>query len=779
MLPLQGAAQPLAVTRPVEKILEELTIDYDYQTRRYSKCVIEFPFLCPSTPTRETVAMIETRKSICRFCYVGCGVEADVDLDSNRIVALRGDGANPVSFGYTCVKGRAELERLYHPERLLSSKKLRDGALVDIDAEQALDEVAQKLRAIIDEHGPDAVAVHTGAGCTNMSTSGHWLWRKWMDAIGSNSFYTSYTIDCPSRTVAPHRFWGGIVPLEMFDMEHADVAMFVGTNPLVSHTNSMPQPAPRKLMRKTRARGMKVIVIDPRRCETALCADLHLQVKPGEDATLLAAMIKVILERKLYDHDYVARYASGLEALSVAVGDFDLAYAARRTGVPASHIESAALMFATAKRGAATQGVGVTLSRHPNLTTQLVMTLNGLCGRYDRVGGMVCKSYVLSPALPDEPQPIRVPLFSDKVARVRNVPGLCGPFGEEMPAGCLADEILKPGHGKIRALIVCGANTARALPDEAGALAALQDLDLLVVTDLFVTATARQAHYVIASTHPFERIDVANGMDWFAAAPFMQHTAPVVQPPPGVLNGFEMIWGLARRLGVTLAVPGISMERKPTGDDMLQGLNPSPRVSFDEVRQYPGGRLWDEESSRIGRILPHMIGHPDQRMALAHPEVLAELRQVRTEALIDGAGYEAGENCAFRMITYRMPEVFNTQGHDAPSLRRRVPYNPVLMHAKDMQALGLADSQRVRVDNRFGSVEGIAKSSPDIPTGVIAFAYGWGGDTTEQGSNVQRLIPDDVRHDAATGLPLMTGVPVNVAAVDRPTDCKQGRSTSL
>ncbi len=152
--------------------------------------------------------MIETRKSFCRFCHAYCGVEADVDIEKNRIIALRSDKEHAMSQGYMCMKGRAELERIYHPERLLSSKKRTDGHLTDIPAQQALDEIAQKVQAIIQEYGPQAIAVYAGLASIVLSSSGPWLLRKWMDAIGSRSYYTSYTIDCPNMTVAPHRFWG-------------------------------------------------------------------------------------------------------------------------------------------------------------------------------------------------------------------------------------------------------------------------------------------------------------------------------------------------------------------------------------------------------------------------------------------------------------------------------------------------------------------------------------------------------------------------------------------
>jgi len=709
--------------------------------------------------------MMETRKSFCRFCHVYCGIEVDVDVENNRIVALRGDKAHAVSRGYTCIKGRAELQRLYHPERLLTSRKRVDGELAEIDTEQAMDEIAQKLQAIIDKHGPDAVAVYTGLAGIRFSTSGPWVIRKWLDAIGSRSFYTSYTIDCPSMTISMQRFWGAVMPFGFFDMSNADVAMFIGTNPVVSHQISMPQPNPMKHLRDARKRGMKVIVIDPRRSDMAKLADLHLQVKPGEDPTLLAALVKVIIDRALFDREYVAKYASGLRELREAVRPFDLEYAAKRTGVPAELIEAAAEMFARGPRGAVTQGIGVYMGPHHNLSTQLVMTLYGLCGRFDRSGGLVYKPQVLSPPLPDKPAPIKVPLFTGLVSRVRDVRAINNWLGiEEIPASCLTDEILKPGKGQIRALIVQGGNPALVLADEASTMRALKSLDLLVVSDLFVTATAQHAHYVLASTHPFEQVDVPRTMDFFYPVPFMQYTRPLVKPPAGVQEGYEMLWGLAKRLGVKLDVQGISMDRKPSADEMLDGLLADSRIPMDEIRQYEGGHVWEAEEPRTNFIIPDMIGHPDRRMALAHPEVIRELQQVRAEPVIEGGGYETGEKLAFRLVNYRMKEAYCTQGQNLPSLHRRAAYNPVLMNPKDMQSIGVEDGDDVLVDSNFGSLKGTVQASEDVGESVVAMAYGWGGPAAGQdvGVNVQSIIPDDYRYDPVTGLALQTAVPVNV-----------------
>jgi anaerobic selenocysteine-containing dehydrogenase len=714
--------------------------------------------------------MIETKKSFCRFCHVFCGVEVDVEDD--RVLAVRGDRDNAVTEGYTCQKGRAEVERIHHPDRLLSPRKRVGDRTIDIAPEQALDEIAEKLREIVERYGPGAVAAYVGCGGHRTSTGGPWFLRKWLDALGSPGLYTSLTIDSPSLFLAGHRFFGGAVATNIFDIDNADVAMFVGTNPTASHQMMiMPQSNPTRRLRDAQKRGMKLIVVDPRRSDVARRADIHLQLKPGEDAALLAGMIKIIIEEKLYDADYVERCVSGVDELHAAVEDFDLEYVSGRSQVPADLIRRAAEMFATAERGGAQSGTGLHMARHQDLNTQLVMTLNGLCGRYDRRGGLVRNAGVLNFAIPENIGPARVPHFAGPVSRIRGIRGTFSLLGfyEEMPTNTLTDEILTPGEGKIRALIVNGGNPALVFPDEESTVRALKDLDLLVVNDLFMSATAKFADYVLAVKHPFERTDVPRLMDYSFPFPFSQHTPPLVAAPDGVMEEWEIFWELAVRLDLELGIPGIRMDHKPTADELLDCLQPNSRIPLDEVRKYPGGHVWGERELTVGGIIPNMIGHEDGKMAAGHPEVIAELREVRAEPVIEGGGYESDEDFAFRMITYRMKEAQCTQGQNLPSLRKKRSFNPVLMNPEAMQSLAVQDGDVVVVDSGFGSVEGIVEATEDLPPGVIALAHGWGDpsddrDVREKGSNVQRLIPDDERYDPITGLALQSAVPVNVYA---------------
>jgi anaerobic selenocysteine-containing dehydrogenase len=713
------------------------------------------------------MSTLETKKSFCRFCHAFCGTE--VDVQDGRVVAVRGDRDNLVSQGYTCLKGRAEMERMYHPERLLSSQQRVDGVLQPVASGEALDGVAARLSEIVAEHGPESVAVYVGDGGHRTSAGGPWLASKWLDALGSPGMYTSFTIDSPSMLVAAQRLFGSPLPMLSLDVANADCVMFVGTNPLASHFMSMPQPNPTRRVMDGKKRGLKIISIDPRRCDVARQADVHLQVKPGEDATLLAGLMKVILDEGLQDHEYVAANCSGLDALHTAVKPFDLAYVESRTGVAAELVVEAARIFATAERGGAQTGTGLHMARHQNLSTQMVMTLNALCGRYDRRGGLTRHKGAIGIDLPVDLGPAKLPVHVGPTSRVRDIEGTFSFLGffKEMPTNTLTDSMLKPGKGQIRALIVHGGNPALVFPDEKSTIRALQGLDLLVVTDLFESATARYADTILAVKHPYERIDVPRLMDSTYPFPFSQYSEAMVEAPGDLLDDWEVFWGLARRMGLRMDLGELDPESEPTADDLLDVFHANARIPLEEVRKNPDGRIYGDRQMLDGGHVPNMLSHEDGRMALGCPHLLAELAEVHAEPLTGAGGYEADEDFGFRMITYRMKEVYCTQGQNLPSLKKKRPYNPAYLNPVAMTRLGLTDGDRVTVDSGFGQVEAIAEASKDVADGVVALAFGWGDpgdprDVSEKGSNVQRLIPDDVRFDPVTGLAQQSAVPVNV-----------------
>lgn len=239
-----------------------------------------------------------------------------------------------------------------------------------------------------------------------------------------------------------------------------------------------------------------------------------------------------------------------------------------------------------------------------------------------------------------------------------------------------------------------------------------------------------------------------------------------------MIEEWEVFWRLAQRLDLKLDLPGLSVDREPTADDMIKALNPGARFPLEEIKQHPSGKVYGSEETEVGGVIPDMIIHADKRIAVGHPEAMAELREVRGEVVPVAGEYEGEGSFEFRAITYRMAEVYCTTGHNLPSLKKRRNYNPALMNATDMQRRDLCDGQVVTLDSGHGKVEAIVEASAEMAPGVIGLAHGWGDPlderpVQEKGTNVQALIPRDSRFDPVTGLGQQSAYPVNVFTTER------------
>ena len=708
---------------------------------------------------------ISTHKSFCRFCHACCAIE--VDVADGKVVKVRGDRDNSMFRGYTCIKGRELPAQHNHPDRLRSSLRRKGDEFEEISSEQALDEIAEQVRAIIDKHGPRAVAVYCGTGAYQCAT-GLNVAKAWMKGLRSPSFYSSVTIDQPAKVVISTQIgmWQGGVQ----SFESADVVMMIGNNPLVSSFSpqgTIPGFSPADKLRTAKRRGLRLICIDPRYTELAKQADLHLQPIPGEDPTLLAGMLRVILTEELHDHDFCERFVEGLDELRQAVMPFELSSVSTQTGVPADQIEAAARMFAEGPRGIAGTGTGPSMAPHSTLMEHLVTCLNVVCGRFNREGDRIINPGVLSPRQQYKaqvtPATVMQGIFrSGDAPRVRGIAPILG----EQPTSSIPDEILTEGEGQIRALINIGGNPVVAFPDQLKTLEAFSKLELHVTHDVHMCATARICDYVVASTLSLERADVPTTIDPWFEEPYTQYTPAIVEPDFDVISEWEFIYGLAQRLGTPIKLAGgtLDLDVKPTSDDVLDLLYAKSRVPLSEVRKRDGGNVYDLEPIHVSPADPDSTG----RFTVAPQSLMDELESVRGE--VTSAEQVAGFDPAIhtlRLISRRLRHVLNSTGQHIPGLRAKGGTNHAHMHPDDVESLGLNDGDLVDISSPRASIRGVVAVSDDLRPGVVSMAHSWGGtpdddaSVREIGSPTGRLA--DLRSfDAITGIPCMSAIPVSV-----------------
>jgi anaerobic selenocysteine-containing dehydrogenase len=649
------------------------------------------------------------------------------------------------------------------PKRLRAPLRRRpDGTFEQVDSAEALDEIAGELRRIIETYGPRAVASYTGTGGYQNSVAVP-VARAFHQGIDSVSFYTSVTIDQPAKGLAMLRLGGWEAGYHNFT--DSDVHMAIGYNSMVSSyapIGGLQGTNPFVVMRRRKAEGMKLIVVDPRRTELAGFADIHLQIRPGEDPTLLAGMIRIVLDEGLQDHEFCDRWVSQLGELTEAVDSFTLDYVAERCQLDADDIVAATRLFAAGPRGTAGTGTGPNMAAHSSLAEHLTVVLNTILGRVNREGDLIENGLLLYPEMPHRAQATapRAPA-SGPPSRLRNLRGYRG----EMPTAALAEEILTPGEGRIRALIVSGGNPAVAFPNHELTLEALADLELLVVIDYRMTPTAEFADYVIAPTLALERADVPHLMDRWFREPYTNYTDPVVERDGDVLNEWEVFWELASRLGSTLPLPGGSpdMTERPSTDEIIDRSYAGSRVPLDEVRAN------------------RRVVHPDLRLVVepadpsctttftpAPEDFMAELAALRAEPApmlgdIDVSAYP------FRLVSRRLKHVLNSTGTELPALARKGTTNPAYMHPDDVTELGMVGGDLVEITSVSGSLIGVVEPADDVKRGVISMAHSWGGRslTDEKvrdiGTPTSRLVSVDAGHDPVTGMVVSSAIPVAVA----------------
>jgi anaerobic selenocysteine-containing dehydrogenase len=719
--------------------------------------------------------MSEERISICRFCGALCPVR--VTIEDGRATHVVGVKESPLYAGYSCIKGRALPEQHADPNRILHTlRRDADGVHRRVPVERAMDEVAGRLSAMIADHGPRSVALYSGT-YSYLYTAGAEIAKSFMRAIGSPMLLDPSTMDQPGKplSIAYHGRWEA-GPQSFSD---SDVWMLVGTNPIVSRWGGIPHSNPAKQLHDAKKRGMKLIVIDPRRTDSAEKADLFLQPKPGEDPTILAGLVRVILEEGLGDQAFWADHVEGIDSLREAVSRFTPDYVARRADVPAESVVDAARMFARARRGMVSCGTGPNMARRGTLTEYLVLVLNTLCGRWVREGERITNPLVTLPELPNRAQALPRPkeiLATGEKMRVRGLTqSLAG-----IPISAAADEMLLPGEGRVRALIVLGGNPMAAWPDQLRTHQALQSLDLSISFDPTMSATAKLCDFVVGPKLSFESPAITQmhellgfyGVSHGYPSPYAHYVEKVLDPPEGseVVEEWEFFYGLGQRMGLQLDLRGrpLDMQRKPTSDEMIELLCVGSRIPLAEVKRHPFGHVFDD---------PPVLAKPrdagwNVRLDVGAPELMRELALVREELFFDHAGYEALPVYSHRLVSRRMHNVYNSSGQQLEQLKRRYSYNPAFMNPVDLETLGLASGDIVEIRSAEGMTLGIVEPAPDVRRGVISMAHAWGDAPSEDGrirtigSNTGRLTSNEGMLDPRSGQPLMSAIPVNLRRVE-------------
>jgi anaerobic selenocysteine-containing dehydrogenase len=638
-----------------------------------------------------------------------CGIL--VDIDGDRVVAVHGDGGHPFSHGYTCSKGRALPQLHHHPDRLERPQMRMDGTLQNTTWEACLDDLGTKLRDTINTHGPESVGINFGTG-VGMDAVGYRIAQSLHAAIGTPAKFSPLTIDGTAKVLMAELMGGSSALTGRPDYDNATFAMFIGSNPVVSHGHTVGLPNPRGAIRHL-AKHAEVWVVDPRYTETARLASHHLTPRPGTDYALLAYLVREVLR------DGVRAPAQDVDALAAAVAPYTLRHAATIADVPEAELEQLLSAVCRSGRIVVDTGTGVTMSTSANVTQWLSWALLIITDSMNRPGGIW-----FHPGFGYQLESFELPIIPRE--------GHFGPgprsrpetqaFLREWPCATLPDEI---DAGNIRAFLNLGGSLLTAFPDAGSLLPALEKLDVLATTEILPNETTAISTHVLPTKGQLERPDVTL---WDILSPRVsaQHTDALVTP---VGQRRSMWWVLAeigRRLGHELA------DTDATDEAMLAQVSSGGRAPYDELvtngwaeadRELPAPWV-DRHIERLGgwRLAPQVL--VDQLNALREPAplVLVPRRQMR-----------------------RLNAQLEFLGEVAE----------IVVHPDDAAAAGVSDDQRLIVRSEHGELTGVARVDASVRRGAVSVPHG------HASANVNLLTSkDDI--DLVTGMTRYSGIPVSL-----------------
>jgi anaerobic selenocysteine-containing dehydrogenase len=702
----------------------------------------------------------------CMLCEAVCGIS--VETSGNTVVSVRGDQADPFSRGHICPKAAALRDVHADPDRITQPlRRVGPDRFEPVSWDAALAEAAERIAAIQRRHGRNAVALYLG-NPTVHSYSALLSVPFFGKALGTRARFSATSVDQLPHMLAALEMFGHQLLLPIPDIDRTAFLLVLGANPLVSNGSIMTAPGVAKRLEALRARGGRLVVVDPRRTETAAVADEHLFIRPGGDAYLLLAMLHVLFAESRVDLRALAPLVDGVDTIARLAARFSPARVAARVGIDAERITQLARDFAAAPSAVCYGRVGVCTQEFGGLAAWLINVVNIVTGNFDRAGGAM----LTTPAA--DLVGIATKLgerghFGVWKSRVRGLPE----FGGELPVATLAEEIDTPGDGQIRALVTHAGNPVLSTPNGARLARALGGLDFMVAIDIYRNETTRHAHLILPTSFGLERDHYDLAFYALSVRNAARYVPPVLTPPPGVRHDWQVLLDLAlaihargggrqdRALAWIMRALRLAGPRRVL--DLMLRLGPH-RLSLARLAKEPHG----VDLGPLEPRLPSVLATHDRRIALAPAPFVADV--ARLETALDAA--VAPTPAELLLIGRRNLRSNNSWMHNSQRLVKGAEACTLLMHPDDARARSLADGQRVEVRSRVGAIAVPVALSPDIAVGVVSLPHGWGhgGDgvalrvaQTRAGASINDLT-DELRLDALSGNAGFSGVRVTVRA---------------
>ena len=755
-------------------------------------------------PRPEEPAALHRR--VCNLCEAACGLA--IEVRDGEVVSIRGDDDDPFSRGHVCPKAVAlqdlesDPDRLRRPVRRVGPPE--SATWREIGWQEALDEVAERIRALQADHGRHSLAVYLGN--PNVHNYANLLYGlPLLHALGTRNRFSATSVDQLPHHLAAHLMFGHQLLLPVPDLDRTRFLLVLGANPAVSNGSLMTAPGAKRRLKELTARGGRLVVVDPRRTETARLADRHLFIRPGTDALLLLALLQVIFDEGLERPRRLAGFTDSLPRLRDLVAAVEPERVADATGVRGEEIRRLARDLARAKSAVCYGRIGVSTQEFGGLCQWLINALNTVTGNLDRPGGAL----FTRPAVDWLARASRGGVGRWR-SRVRGLPEV----GGELPVAILAEEILTPengggegpgrdpadGPGRVRGLLTVAGNPVLSTPNGRQLEGALSELELVVAIDPYVNETTRHAQIILPPAGPLTRDHYDLVFNALAVRNTARYSRPLFEPPEGSLHDWQIFAALHERLD---RLDGAGWRRRATRW-LRQRLGPRRLLALGlRFGPYGQGLLPFGSGLTLGRLermphgadlgplepcLPERLRTPGGRIELVPQLFVEDLVRLHRRFGAGAAGPAGpardapdgepadGAERALLLIGRRQVRSNNSWMHNAERLMKGADRCTLLMHPDDAAERGLAGSARVTVVSRTGRIEVPLEESEEMMPGVVSLPHGFGHHRPGTRLSVAERTPgaslndvtDELRVDRVSGNAALSGVPVRVEPAGEP-----------
>lgn len=732
---------------------------------------------------------------VCTICEANCGIR--VHTEGGSVTRIEGDPDDPFSRGHICPKAHGLIELQNDPDRIRQPMRKTEQGFEPISWDEALDFAATRLGEIKEANGIDAIALYRG-NPTSHDSEALLYWNALETALPTRSRFSAGSLDTWPRWVQAGLMYGGFLSTPIPDVDHCDYLLMLGANPIASNGSLMTAPGIKKRLGALRDRGGRLVVIDPRRSETADLADEHHFIRPGGDAALLFGMVHVLFEEGLIDTGAAGEHLNDLGTIRKLAKAYPPARVAGFCGVEEDTIRRLARDLAAAPRAAVYGRMGTSVQRFGTLAHWAIDLLNILTGNLDRKGGVLFPKPAASLAFAGKTEN-NAPPFGRVQSPVSGYDEIQG----EWPVAALAEEIESEREDRIRALVIIAGNPASSAPNAERVGRALGSLECMVAIDYYINETTRHADLILPPTTPLEHAGYDVALLHFAIRNSAKWSPAALPLPTGQPPLWRALIGLAKRLmglgamedeavddllvgqliGRVLDDTPLAGAISPETVQVALGDTPGPRRLIDlllragpygdHFGRKPGGltvaaleaSVHGLDLGALQPALPEPIQTPSGRIELAPARLVGDLER------LDGAIDAEGPADGMLLIGRRDIRSMNSWLHNLPSLTKGPDRCTLQICSQDAARLGLDKAGQAKLAGRIGQVVVPVEISDRMAPGVVSLPHGWGHNlpgvqlsvASELAGVNTNLVVDDQLVDAPSGTSVLNGIPVEIS----------------